>query len=95
MAQVPVAHVAVAFVREHDVPQAAQFVSEVSATSQPFAGSASQLPKPTLHEETPHAPVAHVAVALARAQMLPHVAQLVSVVSAVSQPFAALTSQLP
>lgn len=44
MAQVPVAQVAVAFVRAHAVPQAAQFVSEVSAISQPFVASASQLP---------------------------------------------------
>ncbi len=93
--QVPVAQLAIAFAREHAVPHVAQFASVVSDVSHPLASVASQLPKPTLHDEIAQLPVEHVAPALAREQPAPHAPQLVSEVSAVSQPFTSLPSQLP
>lgn len=95
MAQEPVPQVAVAFAREQAVPQLPQLVSEVSATSQPFGSRASQLPKPGVQTEMAHEPVPHVAVAFAREQAVPQLVQLVSEVSAVSQPLGPLPSQFP
>ena len=91
----PVPHVAVAFARVHAIPQLAQLVSVVSAVSQPFAAFASQLPKPASHDAIAQVPVPHVAVALAREQAIPQLAQFAKVVSAVSQPLVVLPSQLP
>jgi hypothetical protein len=80
----------------HTVPQAPQLpVLLLRSVSQPFASLPSQLPQPWLHEEIWQLPVAHVAVALARLHGAPHVPQLVSELSWVSQPFASLPSQLP
>jgi hypothetical protein len=47
--QVCVLQSAVAFVREHGVPQVPQFVSVLTAVSQPLSGLPSQLLKPLLH----------------------------------------------
>lgn len=94
-AQVPVAHVAAALAREHAVPHVAQLVSDVSEVSQPFASVASQLPKPTSHDESAQVPVAQVSPAFARAQLAPHAPQFVSEVSGASQPFASFPSQFP
>jgi hypothetical protein len=64
-------------------------------TSQPFAALPSQLPKPALHVPSVHVPEEHDSAAFAKSHTAPHVPQLVFVVSLVSQPFAALPSQLP
>jgi hypothetical protein len=53
------------------------------ANSQPFASALSQLLKPPLQAAIWQEPVAHVAVALSRAQALPHEPQLVRVWSCV------------
>jgi hypothetical protein len=95
MAQVPVAQVAVAFASTQATPHAPQFVSVVSEASQPLASIPSQLPYSGLHEAIWQVSVAHVAVAFARVQVVPHVPQLVSVFKGVSQPFEAMPSQLP
>ena len=95
MPHAPVPHVAVAFAREHVLPHVAQLVSVVSAVSQPFVAFASQLPKPASHDEMAQVPVPQVAVAFAREQAIPQLAQFAKVVSAVSQPLAVLPSQLP
>jgi hypothetical protein len=95
IAQAPVAHVAVAFAREHPVPQPPQFVSDVSPVSQPLLSTPSQLPQYALHDEMAHEPVPHVAVALAREHVLPQLPQFVSEVSAVSHPLLSTPSQLP
>jgi hypothetical protein len=77
------------------VPQLAAAVSRF--VSQPLAALPSQLPQPVAHAAIPHVPPVHPAVPWATAgQVLPQVPQLVAVVSrSVSQPFAALPSQLP
>ena len=86
---------AVALAREQDVPQPPQLVSDVSAVSQPFAATASQLPKPALHAPSVQVPVAQLALAFARAHAMPHIPQLAVVVSGASHPFEAFRSQLP
>jgi hypothetical protein len=43
-----------------------------------LAAIASQLAKPALHAPTPHAPIAHVAAALAAEHTLPHIPQLLT-----------------
>jgi hypothetical protein len=67
----------------------------VSGVSQPVASLPSQSPKPLLHDAMLHVPVAHVAVANARPQLVPHAPQLTSVVSGVSQPLPGTLSQSP
>jgi len=95
MAHVPVAHVAAAFAREQPALHAPQFVSDVSAVSQPLASIPSQLPYPGLQVTIWQLPVPQLAVALAREHPTPQPPQLASEVSAVSQPFSAFMSQLP
>jgi len=90
-----VPQLAVAFAREQATAQPPQFVSDVSAVSQPFAAMASQFPKPELHVPSTQLPVAQLELALARVQAMPHEPQLAAVVSGASQPFAAFVSQLP
>jgi hypothetical protein len=90
-------HVLVAQVRPvaHAPPQRPQLAPSVRrSTSQPLAALRSQSPKPAL-QVYPHAPAAHVAVALARVgHTLPQVPQFVGLVAvAASQPLAALRSQ--
>jgi hypothetical protein len=78
------------------IPQPPQCVLLVATVvSQPFIALPSQLPKPMLHDAIAHEPVAHVAVALLRAQAAPHAPQFVSVLVGASQPFIAFASQLP
>ncbi len=79
------------------VPHAPQlFASVWRLTSHPFATFASQLAKPTLQRAMPHTPAEHVPTPFAGAQRLLHVPQLpTSVRRSVSQPLAALPSQLP
>jgi hypothetical protein len=95
MAHVPVEHVAVARARVHGVPQAPQFVVEVSAVSQPFESFPSQLPWSELHMSMRQLPVEHVAVAFEREHVVPHMPQLSSMLSRSSHPFASPPSQLP
>ena len=55
-----------------------------------------QSPRPVLHEAMAHAPATHAIVAFeTAAQVVPHPPQLVTVLSARSQPFVELPSQLP
>jgi hypothetical protein len=78
------------------VPQAPQFATLICVfTSQPFAPAPSQLPNPELQVPRTQLPDAHDSAAFARSQTAPHVPQLDSVVRLVSQPLAALPSQLP
>ena len=95
MAHVPVAQVAVALALVQVVPQLAQLARVVSDISQPLPSTMSQFAKFVLHDEIAHAPVEHVGVAFALAQAVPHAPQLVSVLSAVSQPVESIASQLP
>jgi hypothetical protein len=91
---VPLSQVAVAFGLEHAVPHAPQLPSVFSVASQPFAGLPSQSLKPALHDATWQVPLLHVAVAFGFEHVAPHAPQLPSVLRALSQPFAALPSQL-
>ncbi|MEZ4405194.1 MAG: hypothetical protein R3A52_01705 [Polyangiales bacterium] len=72
-----------------------QLVGAVSAASQPLASTPSQLAKPAAQAPSAQVPVAHDAVALAREQTAPQPPQLLAVLSAASQPLAALPSQSP
>ena len=63
--------------------------------SQPFACAPSMSSKPALHVRTSQVPVEHDSLAFARLHVVPQLAQFVSVVSDVSQPFELVPSQLP
>jgi hypothetical protein len=81
----------------HARPHIPQLVALVlRLVSQPLAALPSQSPKPAL-QLSPHAPAAHVAVALApAAHILPHIPQFAALVRrSISQPLTALPSQLP
>jgi hypothetical protein len=94
--QEPAAHVGpVTLAGLHGVPQTPQFVSEVSDASQPSETVPLQLPQFGLHDNSTHEPVEQDSLALDRSHADPHVPQLDSVVSDVSQPFVVLPSQLP
>jgi hypothetical protein len=82
---------------EHARPHAPQFVFvAMRLVSQPFAGFASQLPKPALHAPSAHAPAAQAPAALANTQGRPHIPQwFESVAKVTSQPLITLASQLP
>jgi hypothetical protein len=82
-------HVGVPFGTLHVTPHAPQFVSELSAVSQPFERSPSQSPYPDQHAENEHVPVAQLASALGNVQGVLHAPQLVTVVRDCSQPSAA------
>jgi hypothetical protein len=60
---------------EQTTPHAPQFVALDTAVSQPFAGLASQLPKPAEHAVMVHTPETHEVVALLRAQREPQAPQ--------------------
>jgi hypothetical protein len=78
----------------HGTPQPPQLVNVDKLASQPLFGLLSQLAKPMAHEgEQPAA--AQDVVPLGFVHAVPHVRQLVSVLSGVSQPLAATTSQSP
>ena len=63
-------------------------------TSQPFAALLSHFAKPAFHVPIAHTPPApHVAPAFANAQVRPQAPQFVTLLSATSQPLAALPSQ--
>lgn len=93
--QLPLPHDEAAFDSEHIVPQLPQLAAVLSAVSQPFAASPSQLAKPLLQLETAQAPAVHASTEFARLQMVPQVPQFATVLSAVSQPFDESPSQLP
>ena len=92
--QDPVAQDVDALVREQVAPQAPQSVLVVRLVSHPFVWLPSQLAKPELQDAMLQEPVAHVAVALVRAQAAPHEPQLLSELSEASQPLVLLPSQL-
>ncbi len=93
----PPEHAAPAFGNEHALPhdpQCETFVDEL--TSQPLAALPSQLRKAPLQLATVHAPPEHPAVAFASEHAFPHAPQWATVFDTfVSQPFAAVPSQLP
>ncbi len=93
----PIAQAAVALGREQALLQAPQCAEEVVRfTSQPSDDPVLQSPKPALQRCTTQLLEVHPAVAFGSAQTLPHIAQCVAVTRrSVSQPFAALPSQLP
>jgi hypothetical protein len=92
--QTPVAHVCLPPQR---LPQLPQYMAVLSAASQPFAETRSQLPKPAVQALTPHDPPVQRCVAtFGRAHARPQPPQwLVAVLVLVSQPFAATPSQSP
>lgn len=94
-AQLPVAHVGVALGVEHGAPHVPQSVSVVVLVSQPLADTPSQFPNPLAHEERLQDRPAHDETPLGWLQVIPHIAQLASVSSGVSQPFESMPSQSP
>lgn len=82
--------------REQLVPQAPQLVALLRVSiSHPLAGLPSQSAKPGL-QVVPQSPERHTAVELAAVgQFWPHAPQCVGEFNSVSQPLAALPSQLP
>jgi hypothetical protein len=93
--QVPDEHVAVALRSEQALPQLPQFVTLLWVfVSHPFVGSPSQLPHPTTQVGA-HVPLEQTVVPWGFVQPLPQLPQLATLVCVfVSQPFAALVSQL-
>jgi hypothetical protein len=75
-------------------PHPPQLLVVLSGVSQPLAAIASQLPKPMLQAARAHEPVEQEALAFANAQAAPHAPQLLRLSSGVSQPSAAIASQL-
>ncbi len=91
----PVAHDAVAFVPVHARAQAAQFIAVLSGVSHPLGAMRSQSPIPAGHIRA-HIPAVQTAGApVADGQDRPHMPQLVTVVSGVSQPVPGIPSQSP
>ncbi len=95
IAQLPVAHVAVAPAREQGTSHPPQLVSVRMERSQPSDAVPLQSSYPELQETTSHEPVAQLSLAFASAQLVPQPPQFTSVVSDVSQPFELVPSQLP
>jgi hypothetical protein len=95
MLQEPEAQVALALVREQEVPQVPQLVSELRGASHPLALLESQFPTPALQLAIWQVPVEQVAVAPAREQEVPHAPQLERVLTCVSQPLPVMPSQFP
>jgi hypothetical protein len=94
--QVPEAHDAAPLAVLHAWAQPPQCsVLVLVLTSQPLVACPSQLPQPVLHDESVQVPVVHEEVALLWSQPLAHAPQSDSVLRLVSQPLAALPSQLP
>ena len=94
-AHVPPEHVPSAFGGAHVAPHPPQFDREVSAVSQPFAASLSQLPQPTAHVTTAHVPPAQSPVACAGLHPTPQPPQLEELSRRVSHPVATVPSQSP
>lgn len=92
--QVPVAQLSLPLVSAHAELHAPQWVKELSAVSQPLAALPSQSPKPELQAMRAQLPDEQVVVALACAHATLQPPQLLLVLVCVSQPFAALPSQL-
>jgi hypothetical protein len=78
----------------HALPQAAQFETVPSCTSQPFEAFVSQLAKPAVQLPNVHVPVPHDADAFGNEQATLQLPQSVSVVTLRSQPLSGLESQL-
>lgn len=74
--------------------QLPQLLTVVMSVSQPLPALVSQSSVPGSQVVAVHVPVAHDSLELVKSHFVPHVAQLVSVVSEVSQPLFALLSQL-
>jgi hypothetical protein len=93
----PIAHEPVAFAGAHAIPQPPQCARALCvSTSQPFAALPSQFAKPMLQLAIPHEPIAHEPVAFAGAHAIPQPPQCARALCVfVSQPLAALPSQLP
>jgi len=95
MPQVPATHVGVPFVVLHTRPHAAHEVGLARFDSQPFSALPSQLAKPILHAIW-QAPETHAAVPFSVLHTRPQVPQFsASTETGVSQPVAAIPSQLP
>jgi hypothetical protein len=92
--QLPLKQVAVAFAKLHAFPHAPQLATlPLRLVSHPFAGFASQSPKPEVHA-TWHAPAAQLGVPFAPLHAWPHVPQfVVSSDVRISHPVAYETSQ--
>jgi hypothetical protein len=96
MVQAPPEHDGVPLVVEQETPQPPQLVTlALVLVSHPLAGLLSQLPQPVLQAPRVQTPVEHDSAAFGRSHSTPHPPQSVNDLSEVSQPFAALLSQLP
>jgi hypothetical protein len=97
MPQAPPPHEGAPLTALHTFAQRPQCDTELLVlVSQPLAALPSQSPKPALQLATVQAPALHPATPLAAAQPRPHAPQCDTVVrTSVSQPLAALPSQLP
>jgi hypothetical protein len=89
------AQLVVPFCGVHAWLQLPQLVTVLSVVSQPLPAMPSQSSVPGLHVVATQLPLAHDSLELGKSQAVPQVAQLVRVVSDVSQPLFALVSQLP
>jgi len=96
IAQVPAAQMAAALGKLHARPHMPQWAALVRVSaSQPLAALPSQLAKFAAQAVRVQAPAVHAPVPLAGAQARPHAPQFAMVSRVVSQPLAALPSQLP
>ncbi len=93
-AQVPLAHVAVAFGIEHVTPHAPQFVNVVVDVSQPLFGLPSQSPHPELQTGT-HRPDGQLVVPFEFVHDTPHPPHEPMELRLVSHPLLGLPSQSP
>lgn len=92
--QLPVEQEVVALGRLQAVPHVPQLLRVRMLVSHPLPPSRSQSANPGLQVPSEQTPVSQLSLALARSHVMPQAAQLVSVLSDVSQPLASTPSQL-
>ena len=90
---VPSAQLSTANGRSQSIPHPPQVAMSVSDASQPSAALELQSAYPSSHVAIAHVPDAHVAVACASEQLVPHAPHVVNVRSDVSQPLSVSASQ--
>jgi hypothetical protein len=95
IAQLWVAHEAIALAGAHVARHAPHEVGRLSGDSQPFSARASQSPNPGRQDATRHEPRAQVPTALSGEQARRQAPQSVAVTSEVSHPLAEARSQSP
>ena len=93
--QVPVAHDSLAFGKLQPTPQPPQSLNVLRDLSQPLPGELSQSSQPASQLVISQVPVSQLGVPCGVLHELPHMPQLVRVLSCVSQPLLRLPSQSP